>query len=221
MKLPPATTVVTKRFLSRETVEVAKGLLGAFLVHHSRQGTTVGRIVETEAYLGTGDPACHAARGKTPRNSIMFGPPGYNYVYFIYGMYYCYNIVTGKPGVGEAVLIRALEPISGIPLMKKRRKTDDLKNLCSGPGKLVLAMGIDKQHNGLSILEGPIQVVQPKRSSLGTRGENIEGKEIISTSRIGIKAGSNLPLRFLIRDSVFVSRPAGAVPQRARSESNK
>lgn len=208
MNLPPATNVIPKRFLNQETIEVAKGLLGTFLVHHSHQGMTVGRIVETEAYLGTGDPACHAARGKTPRNAVMFGPAGYNYVYFIYGMYYCYNIVTGKPGVGEAVLIRALEPIDGIPLMKKRRKTDDLKNLCSGPGKLVLAMGIDKQHNGLSVLEGPIQVIQSKHSKLKSRGDYVEDKDIISTSRIGIKAGSDLPLRFLIKNNSFVSRPA-------------
>ena len=129
-----------KKFFNQPTIDLAKSLLGKYLVF----GNLKGIIVETEAYLGYNDPGCHASRGQTLRNAPMFGPAGNIYVYLIYGMYYCFNIVSGKIGEGEAVLIRALEPIEGIPLMQKRRKTTKLENLCSGPGKLTQAFGITK-----------------------------------------------------------------------------
>ena len=190
-------------FYQKKTIAVAKALLGTYLVHDSPEGRTVGRIVETEAYLSTIDPASHAYRGKTARNAVMFGPAGHAYIYFIYGMYYCFNVVTGTEGVGEAVLVRALEPIEGIDLMKKRRGTEDLRNLCSGPGKLVLAMGLKREHNALSLLSPPLTIWD--HAALG--GKPPRRSEIISTTRIGIKVGEELPLRFYLKGNPFASRP--------------
>lgn len=182
-------------FFGRDTVTVARELLGCRLVHRSPEGLSVGRIVETEAYL-QGDPACHASRGMTKRNRPMFGPPGHAYIYFIYGMYYCFNVVTEKEGVGEAVLIRALQPLEGVPLMKKRRGKDKLTDLCSGPAKLVQAMGIKKEYNSMA-LTGPKLFVAPR---------DIPEPNIITTTRIGIKEGADLPLRFYIAGNKYVSR---------------
>src|SRR3989338_2180484 len=134
-----------KKFYEKTTIEIAKSLLGTYLVHESPVEKTVGMIVETEAYLAN-DPSCHGFRGETPRNRPMFGDPGHAYIYFIYGMYHCFNVVTAPVGVGEAVLIRALEPVEGMALMEKRRQGK--KDLAGGPGKLVIAMGITRQMNG-------------------------------------------------------------------------
>src|SRR3989344_6842175 len=148
---------LNKRFFEDDTIEVAKEILGCYLVHESDEGRTVGKIVETEAYLEN-DPASHSFKGKTRRNEVMFGEGGKAYVYFTYGMYHCFNVVTNKKNKGEAVLIRALEPIDGIEIMKKRRKVEEIKNLCSGPGKLVISMGIKKEHNGLDLLNGKLRL---------------------------------------------------------------
>ncbi len=174
------------------TIEVARKLLGSLLVHETAEGRTAGRIVETEAYLAE-DPACHASRGKTKRNAMMFGPPGYAYIYFIYGMYHCFNVVTGREGVGEAVLIRALEPVEGVELMRKRRKRDD--QLCNGPGKLVIAMGIERGQNGHFLSQAPLYLESDQRP-----------KRIVVTTRIGIKEAAELPLRFYIDGNEHVSK---------------
>jgi len=189
-------------FYRRRTVSVARSLLGCVLVHDSPEGRAAGRIVETEAYLSHKDPASHAYRGQTPRNTAMFGHPGNAYIYFIYGMYYCFNVVTGPHGVGEAVLIRALEPIEGVPLMQKRRNTDVARNLCSGPGKLVLALGILPSHNHASLLAGALHVEAPEAFGL----RKCSPRKIVVAPRIGITAAADLPLRFYERGNAYVSR---------------
>jgi len=187
--------ILPRSFYGRNTVVVARELLGALLVNNSPEGTAAGRIVETEAYI-QGDPACHASRGITRRNRVMFGPPGHAYVYFIYGMYYCFNVVSAPEGVGEAVLIRALEPMEGVDLMRARRKRERLSELCSGPARLVQAMGITREHNGVDLTEGSLVIC---------RGEKT-GEKIVTTTRIGIREGACLPLRFYLKDNPFVSK---------------
>ena len=146
-----------RTFYTRGTLRVAQELIGKLLVHESPDGRTCGRIVETEAYLGPLDPAAHSyKRRRDGRTSIQYGDGGYAYIYLIYGMYYCLNIVTNGPGLPEVVLLRALEPIDGLELMELRRKTDKLKNLCSGPGKLCQAMGVDSSLYGADLVNGPL-----------------------------------------------------------------
>ena len=183
-------------FFKQKTLEIAKDLLGKYLVAKSAEGTTIGKIVETEAYLW-GDEASHSYRGKTLRNAAMFEEAGTIYVYFIYGNHYCFNIVTNKKGIGEAVLIRALEPLEGLELMKKRRKVDELKRLCNGPANLVKALGINKEDNCSKINESRIKLF---------KSEKIGEKEIVKTNRIGIVKGCKEKYRFYIRGNEFVSR---------------
>jgi len=180
-----------QNFFNQPTIELAKALLGKYLVY----GNLKGKIVETEAYLYRGDPGCHAARGPTPRNAPMFGPAGRTYVYFIYGMYYCLNVVSGKTDEGEAVLIRALEPVEGIDIMIERRKTIKIENLCNGPGKLAQAFGITKEHNNLCLLTGELQIHQCREKPV-----------ILSSTRIGLSSGQDLELRFFIAGNRFVSK---------------
>lgn len=187
--------VLPVSFYGRDTRTVARELLGHMLVNTNSEGMTSGIIVETEAYLQN-DPACHAARGMTKRNRAMFGPPGCAYIYLIYGMYYCFNVVTREQGIGEAVLIRALEPVCGIELMKKRRGRDKLTELCSGPGRLVQAMGINKGQNG--------QDLTGDKLFIGAAGEG--GHEVVNTIRVGISEGKELPLRFYIAGNPNVSK---------------
>ena len=186
-----------KNLLELDTRSVAKNLLGYTLVHESLEGITAGIIVETEAYLQD-DPACHAYRRKSIRNAPMFGEAGTIYVYQIYGMHFCVNISTNKKDIGEAVLIRALEQILGIELMQARRKTELLKNLCSGPGKLVQALGIHKLMNDWHILDSDLKIIAPL--------EQIPDNEVITTTRIGITQGVDLPYRFYVKDNKFVSK---------------
>ena len=156
-----------------------------------------GSIVETEAYLGGDDLAAHSARGVTPRTRVIFGPPGHAYVYFIYGMYDCLNLVCEAEGRPGCVLIRALEPVAGIELMRHRRpaarKPEDI---ASGPGKLTLALGITRAHNGVDVTRGSLVVREPLEA---------RSVEIAVTPRIGISLCADLPLRFLIRGNRFVS----------------
>ena len=159
-------------------MQVARGLLGKTLSHHDASG----RIVETEAYLGEDDAAAHSARGITERTRVIFGPPGHAYVYFIYGMHNCLNIVCEPEGIAGCVLIRALEGLDGT---------------ANGPGKLTRALGITLAHNGADVTKGPITIHQPERD---------EKFEIATSPRIGITKSADLPLRFFIKGNLFVSR---------------
>ncbi|MCE7060123.1 DNA-3-methyladenine glycosylase [Dyadobacter sp. CY343] len=197
-------------YQSNDTLALAEKLLGCELVHESPEGITSGIIVETEAYLRD-DPACHAFNRRTPRTEPMYGEPGTIYVYLIYGMYQCFNIVSNVVGVGEAVLIRALQPTAGLDLMQLRRqvvpktpvlpakpqKEFAVKELCRGPGKLVKAMGIDRTlHNNLTLTDGPIYLTAPAVADF----------EVTVTTRIGINVGATLPYRFFIKNNPFVSK---------------
>ena len=184
-----------QKFFNQPTIELAKALLGKYLVF----GNLSGKIVETEAYLYRDDPGCHASRGQTPRNTPMFGPSGRTYVSFIYGMYHCLNIVSGKKSEGEAVLIRAIEPADGVEIMRKRRKTNKIENLCSGPGKLTQAFGITKEHNDLSLVTGKLQIHSGRKKA----DSNFE---IAVSTRVGLTLGKDLELRFYIAGNKFVSR---------------
>jgi len=192
--------ILKRAFYERETVQVARELLGKVLVH----GETAGRIVETEAYLGGDDLASHSARGVTERTRVIFGPPGHAYVYFIYGMYECLNLVAEPAGKAGCVLIRALEPLYGIDVMRLRRPgARKLEDLASGPGKLTLAMGITRSQNGMDVTRGEFAVREPRDEAQ---------IEIVVTPRIGISECADWPLRFLIGGNRFVSR----TPKQAR-----
>ncbi len=189
-----------RSFYEQPTVEVARQLLGKYLVRKHPDGTTIGRIVETEAYVGLEDKACHASRGRTPRTDIMFGQAGHAYVYFVYGVHHMLNLVTEEVGFPAAVLIRAVEPVDGIKLMRKRRNTEEPRNLASGPGKLCEAFSIDRSLNGIDLC-GPLLYVHDAGESL---------PRIASRPRIGVEyAGTwkDKPWRFLVSDSEFVSKP--------------
>jgi DNA-3-methyladenine glycosylase len=185
-----------RQFYNRPTLRVAKELLGKFLVVQKDGHRLSGKIVETEAYIGFNDPASHAYRSKTPRNQVMFGHPGHAYVYFTYGMLHCLNFVTEKNGYQAAVLIRALEPVEGIELMKKRRGKQKLQDLASGPGKLCQALDIDRRLNGADLCNDLIYVED--------RGE--VAKTIARSSRIGISEGKEKKWRFFIKGNEFISR---------------
>jgi DNA-3-methyladenine glycosylase len=193
--------ILEKEFYKQDTLTVARELLGAYLVHESKEGITSGKIVETEAYLW-GDPACHAYRRKTVRNATMFGPEGYAYVYQIYGIHHCVNVVTAPEGVGEAVLIRALEPVSGLDLMQLRRGVAEARQLCNGPGKLVQAMGITRSMDGISLMQHPFYILSPD-----TYPQHNLPFEVVTTTRIGITQGVELPYRFYMDGHPCVSYP--------------
>lgn len=185
----------------KDTVSLARALIGAELVHETAEGVAAGRIVETEAYLSVGDHACHASRGRTERNAPMFGRPGTAYIYFIYGMHWCFNVVSAEEGVGEAVLIRALEPTEGLDLMARRRKTANPKLLCSGPSRLAEALGLKAHQNGCDLREGagPLFIRWPKA---GAREPTV-----VAGPRVGISKAVDLPLRFGVAGSPFLSKP--------------
>ncbi len=195
-QLEVETEILPEDFFARPTVEVAPDLLGKLLVH----GRTAGMIVEVEAYLGREDRAAHASRGLTPRTRVLFGPPGRAYVYFIYGMHECLNIVAEPDGVPGCVLIRALEPLAGIAEMKRRRPAArSLVELTSGPGRLTAALGITRRHYGTDLTRpGPFTVRRWRREPQF---------EIARSARIGIRHCTDWPLRFYIVGNPFVSRP--------------
>jgi len=187
-----------RSFYERDTVRVAKDLLGKLLVRRLRATVLEGMIVEVEAYRGNDDPASHAYRGITRRNRVMFGQPGHAYVYFTYGMHYCVNVTTEPIGQPGAVLIRAAQPLRGIDRMMRERRTQRIKDLANGPAKLTQAFHITKALNGYDLTLG-------KRLYIG-ESDNQEPTHIVSTSRIGIRTGLEKPWRFLIQGNPFVSR---------------
>ena len=201
--LPKPWQPVPRQFFLDPPELVAPQLLGKLLARRTSAGWLAGRIVEVEAYLGphitaTPDPAAHSFRGVTERNRVMFGPPGHAYVYFIYGMYDCLNIVCEPEGIAGCVLIRALEPLCGIDRMRARRPTAKREeDLANGPGKLTRALGIKISHNGADVTKGPITIHAP---------EHIEPFEIAISPRIGITKSADLPLRFFIKGNRCVSR---------------
>ncbi len=176
---------LTRDFYSRSVLTVAPDLLGKYLVFHSPQGKFVGEINEVEAYRGIDDPASHAYRGQTLRNAVMFGEGGYAYVYFIYGMYDCLNVVTGAAGVAEAVLIRSVIPIEGEEIMRKNRH--NAKHLTDGPGKLCQAFGITREQNGIDLVTSDVLYIED-------RGKVIT--QFQSTPRIGINVAQEKLWRF-------------------------
>ena len=190
--------VVAKSFFARDTELVARELLGAILECRTAEGVVSGRIVETEAYLGEHDLACHAAAGRTNRTAPLYGEPGIAYVYFIYGVHWCVNAVTRPLDHPSAVLIRALEPLDGIEIMKRRRRAARREvDLTNGPGKLCEALGITGRHNRLSLQRPPLRIL---------RGAAIPESQVIRTARIGITQSRDWPLRWVIRDNPYVSR---------------
>lgn len=191
--------ILDRNFYARKTEIVAVDLLGKIIVSECTAGAlTAGRIVETEAYLGTNDPGAHAFRGPTPRTELLWGSPGYAYVYLIYGMYHCLNFVTETEGTAGCVLIRALEPLVGIPTMTKRRGLHlPQKQLTNGPGKLTRALGIDLKQNRTDLTATPLSVHAAYAS---------EKFDVATTTRIGLTKGQERLLRFYVRDNKFVSK---------------
>jgi len=190
--------ILPREFYDRETEIVAREMLGTILVCRSAKGTASGMIVETEAYIGEHDPACHAAAGRTKRTEPLYGRPGIAYVYFIYGVHWCFNAVTRAEGLASAVLVRAVEPVEGVELMEERRG-ERVKgtSLTNGPGKLCGALGIDGSHNGLSLQRGPLVIRE---------GSPVPDDAVQVGARIGITKAADWPLRYMIRGNPWVSR---------------
>jgi DNA-3-methyladenine glycosylase len=199
---------LSRSFYLRPTLQVAQELLGKYFIRRIGKNLLIGKIVEVEAYRSN-DPASHSFRGKTNRNSVMFCEGGHLYVYFTYGMHFCANIVTGRKGIGEAVLIRAVEPLVGFEMMKTNRygsiKSLNLKslnrksliNLTNGPAKFCEAFGIARQDNGMDLIDSEIRI---------TNGESIPSKFIKRSSRIGIQQGVEKKWRFFIKGNPWVSK---------------
>jgi len=196
--LPPKK--LPRSFYSRFTLDVASDLLGKVLVRRLGRRLVTGKIVETEAYVGPDDLACHASKGHTPRTSVMFGSPGHAYVYMIYGFYFCLNVVTEPAGHPSAVLIRAVEPLENVDLMRELRNNPEHEtNIASGPGKLCMAMSIDKQLNGADLLGSTIWI----------EDRNIDPGPSSTSPRVGVDyAGEykDKPWRFFVDGNPHVSR---------------
>lgn len=195
--------ILPRAFYDRDPREVSRDLLGKVLVRREGKKFLKGRVVEVEAYLGEGDPAAHAAAGRTPRNGALFGPPGHAYVYFIYGNHWCFNVSCLPDGIGGGVLFRALEPLEGIKDMARQRHvtivTDrDLRLLTSGPGRLAEAFGITRERDNSKDLTS-------RRSDLLIADDGFVPPRILECPRIGITKATDLPLRYLIPGNPFVS----------------
>jgi DNA-3-methyladenine glycosylase len=205
MKRDP--NLLRRSFFNRDPRTVARELLGKLIVRRDGRKKVAGRIVEVEAYLGAGDLAAHAAAGHTARNAVIFGPPGHAYVYFIYGVHYCLNISCLPEGDAGCVLIRALEPVSGVSEMAKARGLADLdltaprdqRKLASGPGKLCEALGITRpRDNGKDMLS--------PASDLQAMSDGFRVEEVAVTPRIGITKAAEMPLRYVIAGNTFLSK---------------
>jgi DNA-3-methyladenine glycosylase len=201
--LPVGIAPLPRSFFNPSAAVVAPRLLGHILVRRTSDGPMAAVIVETEAYV-VDDPACHGYAGESARNRSMYGPPGHAYVYFIYGVYWCVNAVCRPKGIAEAVLIRAVEPIIGVELMRKHRPVAHDRQLTNGPGKLCTALGIDRTVDGADLCDAqsPLWI-----------GRNPEHKKLlldkgpmITTTRIGITKAAHLPLRFYLKGSAWVSK---------------
>jgi DNA-3-methyladenine glycosylase len=203
---PDIATPLPTGFFARDTENVARDLLGKVLV--SRVGDTVtgGRIVETEAYLGPGDPGSHAHRGMTPRTSVMFGPAARVYVYFTYGNHHMLNVVTAEDGVAGAVLIRAIEPTMGIEDMKDRRGGRPVAELANGPGKTAAALGVDLDDYGVALGEGKLAVYDAP----------LPPEPVVVSGRVGLSEGHELRLRFYLEGNPFVSKGRTGPSQKKR-----
>jgi DNA-3-methyladenine glycosylase len=194
---------VNPAFYERPVVEVARALLGCVVTHDR----VAGVIVETEAYHDS-EPACHAFAGLTPRTATLFAAPGQAYVYRSYGIHALLNAVCEPEGTGAAVLIRALEPVAGVDQMRARRGLVRLQSLCSGPGKLTQALGVELRHNGGDLRFGPVTISAPPPAWTEV--------EIVADRRIGITRAEELPWRFCVAGSRFISRPVRAAAGRRR-----
>ena len=197
-----------RKFFARGAVTVTRELLGKLLVRRDGRKLRAGRIVEAEAYLGAVDPAAHAYSGRTPRNAVLFGPPGHAYVYFIYGNHYCTNISCMPEGDAGCVLLRALEPVGGLEAMAKARRIDlastpritQLRLISSGPGRLSEALGITRERdNGKDLTE--------RSSDLWIADDGFRPQRVVATPRIGVTKAADRPLRFVIAGNPFVSGP--------------
>jgi DNA-3-methyladenine glycosylase len=197
VSMPPR---LTRAFFARSVNEVAHDLIGAILL----VGRTGGRVVEVEAYHHS-EPAAHSFRGQTSRNAVMFGPPGYAYVYRSYGIHWCLNLVCEPAGSASAVLIRALEPMAGLPLMRRRRGITDERLLCRGPGRLCMALGVTDAHNGLPLDKPPFALFA-----------RIEAAEVVVGPRVGITKAIDKPWRYGMKGSRFLSKPFGDSNELAR-----
>ncbi len=193
--------IIPRSFYDRDPRLVGPGLLGKILIRRQRRKLLTGRIVEVEAYLGADDPAAHACIGRTPRNAVLFGPPGRAYIYFIYGNHYCLNVSCLPDGVPGGILFRALEPIEGISEMFKLRGIDasaGLRRLTTGPGRLAAAFGITRERdNGKELTNS--------RSDLYIADDRTPPPRVVITKRIGIKKAVEMPLRYIVAENRFVS----------------
>ncbi len=201
--LPKYTDVVPRSFYDRDPRNVCQELLGKILVRPVRKTRLAGRIVEVEAYLGKDDPAAHSAAGRTTRNAVLFGPPGFAYIYFIYGNHYCLNVSCLPDGIAGGILFRALEPLEGIKEMARARgvsveKPSDLRKLTSGPGRMAEAFGITRERdNGKDLTDAA--------SDLFIADDGYRPERTLVTPRIGISKAAERPLRYLIAGNSFVS----------------
>ena len=190
---------INQRFYTSDTLKVAKAILGKMLVRRTPLEVFTGKIVETEAYRGTDDPASHSFRGKTNRNEVMFGKPGITYVYFTYGNHHCLNIVTERTDIPAAVLIRSIEPLKGIETMKRNRSVEKIIDVASGPGKLTKAFQITREDNNIDVTDSSSNI------SIHTPAEE-KSVQIVQTTRIGIRLAQEFPWRFYIKENPHVSK---------------